>query len=47
LRVHRRRQAVLDAEIIAKPVEIVLTGCCSLAQTEQPVSEFLAVACWE
>jgi len=35
LRVHRRRQAVLDAEIIAKPVEIVLTGCCALAQTEQ------------
>jgi len=43
LRVHRRRQAVLDAEIIAKPVEIVLTGCRSLAQAEQPIGEFLTI----
>ena len=33
--VHRRRQVVLDVEIIAKLVKIVLTGCCALAQTEQ------------
>ena len=43
LRVHRRRQAVLDAELIAEPVKIVLTGCCALAQTEQPIGEFLTI----
>ena len=43
LRVHRRAEAVLDAEIIAKPVEIVLTGCRSLAQAEQPIGEFLTI----
>jgi len=43
LRMHRRREAVLDAEIGAEAVEIVLTGCHSLAQAEQPVGEFLAV----
>ena len=43
LGVHRRAEAVLDAEIIAKPVEIVLTGCRSLAQAEQPIGEFLTI----
>jgi len=43
LRVHRRAEAVLDAEIIAEPVKIVLTGCRSLAQAEQPIGEFLTI----
>ena len=43
LGVHRRAEAVLDAEIIAKPVKIVLTGCRSLAQAEQPIGEFLTI----
>ena len=43
LGVHRRAEAVLDAKIIAKPVKIVLTGCRSLAQAEQPIGEFLTI----
>ena len=47
LRVHRRGQAVLDAEPGAEPVEFVLAGCGAFAQTEEKVGELLAVACWE
>jgi hypothetical protein len=42
-----RGQAVLDAEVGAELVELVLACCGALAQTEQAVGEFLAIACWE
>ena len=44
LRAHRGRQAVLDAEIIAKTVELVVAGGGATAQAEEPVGEFLSIA---
>jgi len=44
LRVHRRRQAVLDAEVGAEQVELVLSRRGAFAQTEETVGEFLPVA---
>ena len=41
---HRRREAVLDAEIGAETVEVVRAGGGATAETEQPIGEFLAVA---
>lgn len=47
LGVLRRGEAVFDAEVGAKKVEFVVTGGTALAQAEQAVGEFLAIACWE
>ena len=44
LGVHRRRQAVLDAEVGAEQVELVLSRRGAFAQTEETVGEFLPVA---
>ena len=46
LRVLRRGQ-VLDAQVAAPPIELVLAGGAAFAQAEQAVGELLAVACWE
>ncbi len=43
LGVLRRCEAVLDAEVAAQQVELVLAGGSTFAQTEQTVSELLAV----
>ncbi len=43
LRVLRRGQTVLDAEVNAEQVEFVLAGGGPFAQTEQAVGEFLAI----
>ena len=40
---HRRGQAVLDVEIGAEPVELVVAGGGTAAEAEEPVGEFLAV----
>ena len=44
LRPHRWREAVLDAQLGAEQVELVLSGRSALAQAEQAVGEGLAVA---
>ena len=43
LRPHRRGKAVLDTEIGAEAVEVVVAGCGALAQAEEPIRELLAV----
>ena len=43
LRVLRRGQAMVDAQVAAEQVELVLAGGGTFAKTEQPISEFLAV----
>ncbi|MBB1499707.1 hypothetical protein H5394_16640 [Paracoccus sp. MC1862] len=43
LRVHRR-QGVLDAEIVAEAVELMIAGRGAAAQPEEPVGELLAIA---
>ena len=40
---HRRGQAVLDTEIGAEPVELVMPGRGAAAEAEEPVGELLAV----
>ena len=44
---HGRGQAVLNLELGAELVEIVVAGGGAAAQAEQPVGELLAVACWK
>jgi hypothetical protein len=44
LRAHRRGQAVLDAEVSAEAVEVVVSGGGTAAEAEQPVGELLPVA---
>ena len=44
LRMRRRGQAVLDAEVGAEQVELVLSRRGAFAQTEETVGEFLPVA---
>ena len=43
LRMHRRRETVLDAGFIAEPVEIVAPRGGALTQAEPPIGEFAAV----
>ena len=43
LRVRRRGQAGLDAEVAAEQVERVLAGGCALAQAELAVGELFSV----
>ena len=44
LRSHRRRQAVLDAEIVAEAVELVVAGGGgATVQTEEPVGKLPAI----
>ena len=43
LRVLRRGQAMVDGEVGAEPVELVLAGGAALAQAEQAVGELFAV----
>ena len=45
LRSHRRGQAMLDAEVGAQEVKLVLSRCSASAQAEQAVGEGLAVVC--
>ena len=47
LRVHPRGQAMLDTEVGAEAVEIVVAGGPPAAKSEQTIGELLAVACWE
>ena len=44
LRMRRRGQAVLDGEVGAEQVELVLSRRGAFAQTEETVGEFLPVA---
>jgi len=39
LRPHRGRETVLDAEVCAEQVELMLSGGAAFAQAEQPVGE--------
>ena len=43
LRMHRRGETVLDAQIVAKPVKVVFARGRALAQTEQPIGELFPV----
>ena len=43
LRMHRRRETVLDAKLIAEPVEIVAPRGGAFTQAEPPIGEFAAV----
>src|SRR6056297_1413871 len=40
---HWRGQAMLDTELVAEAVEVVVSGCGALSQAEEPVGELLAI----